>query len=109
MKKILIVLFAAVIAVSANAQEKKNLFKSVYDELFKYGTIYVAGDIKNPRENPKDYFVRTNPDGNLYTPPVVVVQTIMTLIIVMVLVFVRLQGLIMKEKLKNITMGLNLT
>ena len=72
MKKLICVLFAAVIAVSANAQEKKNLFKSVYDELFKYGTIYVAGDIKNPRENPKDYFVRTNPDGNLYTPPVVV-------------------------------------
>ena len=72
MKKLICVLFAAVIAVSANAQEKKSLFKSVYDELFKYGTIYVAGDIKNPRENPKDYFVRTNPDGNLYTPPVVV-------------------------------------
>ena len=72
MKKILLVLFAAVIAVSANAQEKKNLFKSVYDELFKYGTIYVAGDIKNPRENPKDYFgSRSSAD------------------IVMVLVFVR--------------------
>jgi hypothetical protein len=32
----------------------------------------VAGDIDNPKENPKDYFVRTNPDGNLYAPPVVV-------------------------------------
>ena len=74
MKKILFVLFAAVFAVSANAQEKEKgrFFKSIYKELFKYGTFYVAGDIKNPRENPKDYFVRTNPDGNLYTPPVVV-------------------------------------
>ncbi len=72
MKKLILVLFAAVIAVSANAQEKKNLFKSVYDELFKYGTIYIAGDVQNPKEQPKDYFVRTNPSGNIYEPPVVV-------------------------------------
>ena len=70
MKKILALIL--LLTFSFQAQEKKNIFKSVYDELFKYGTIYVAGDIKNPRENPKDYFVRTNPDGNLYTPPVVV-------------------------------------
>ena len=51
MKKILFVLFAAVFAVSANAQEKEKgrFFKSIYNELFKYGTFYVAGDIKNPR------------------------------------------------------------
>ena len=72
MKKLILVLFAAVIAVSANAQEKKNLFKSIYKDLFKYSTIYVAGDIQNPKENPKDYFVRTNPSGNIYEPPVVV-------------------------------------
>ena len=77
MKKILIVLFAAVFAISANAQEKPQkdkgrFFKSIYNELFKYGTFYVAGDIQNPKENPKDYFVRTNPSGNLYEPPVVV-------------------------------------
>ena len=65
-------LFAAVIAVSANAQEKKNLFKSIYKDLFQYSTIYVAGDIQNPKEQPKDYFVRTNPSGNIYEPPVVV-------------------------------------
>ena len=48
MKKILFVLFAAVFAVSANAQEKEKgkFFKSIYKELFKYGTFYVAGDIK---------------------------------------------------------------
>ena len=72
MKKLILVLFAAVFAVSANAQEKKNLFKSIYEDIFKYSTIYVAGDIQNPKEEPKDYFVRTNPSGNIYEPPVVV-------------------------------------
>ena len=72
MKKLILVLFAAVIAVSANAQEKKSLFKSIYEDIFKYSTIYVAGDIQNPKEEPKDYFVRTNPSGNIYEPPVVV-------------------------------------
>jgi len=72
MKQLILVLFAAVIAVSANAQEKKNLFKSIYKDLFQYSTIYIAGDIQNPKEQPKDYFVRTNPSGNIYEPPVVV-------------------------------------
>ena len=72
MKKILAVLFVVAFAVSANAQEKKKLFKSIYDELFKYSTVYVAGDVQNPKEEPKDYFVRTNPSGNIYEPPVVV-------------------------------------
>jgi len=78
MKKILILLCLA-ISFSSFAQvekpkekEKGKFFKSIYNELFKYGTFYIAGDIQNPKENPKDYFVRTNPDGNLYTPPVVV-------------------------------------
>ncbi len=62
----------AVFAVSANAQDKKGLFKSIYEGLFEYSTIYLAGDIQNPKEQPKDYFVRTNPSGNLYEPPVVV-------------------------------------
>jgi len=72
MKQILTVLFAAVFAVSANAQDKKGLFKSIYENLFEYSTIYLAGDIQNPKEQPKDYFVRTNPSGNIYEPPVVV-------------------------------------
>ena len=72
MKQILTVLFAVVFAVSANTQNKKSLFKSIYEDLFKYSTIYVAGDIQNPKEQPKDYFVRTNPSGNIYEPPVVV-------------------------------------
>ena len=72
MKQILTVLFAAVFAVSANAQDKKGLFKSIYENLFEYSTVYLAGDIQNPKEQPKDYFVRTNPSGNIYEPPVVV-------------------------------------
>ena len=72
MKQILTVLFAVVFAVSANAQDKKGLFKSIYEDIFKYSSIYVAGDVQNPKENPKDYFVRTNPSGNIYEPPVVV-------------------------------------
>ena len=68
MKQLILVLFAAVIAVSANAQEKNKLFKDfLYEDIFKYGTIYVAGDIQNSKENAKDYFVRTNPSGNMYT------------------------------------------
>jgi len=50
----------------------KDFFKNIYKDIFKYSTVYVAGNVDNPKENPKDYFVRTNPDGNLYTPPVVV-------------------------------------
>ena len=54
MKQILTVLFAAVFAVSANAQDKKGLFKTIYKDLFEYSTIYLAGDIQNPKEQPKD-------------------------------------------------------
>lgn len=50
----------------------KDFFKKTYKDIFKYSTVYVAGNVDNPKENPKDYFVRTNPDGNLYAPPVVV-------------------------------------
>jgi hypothetical protein len=74
MKQILTIL-AILISFNITAQEEKKkgkFFKSIYNELFKYGTFYVAGNIDNPKEEPKDYFVRTNPDGNLYAPPVVV-------------------------------------
>ncbi len=74
MKQILTIL-VLLISFNINAQEeskKSKFFKGLYEDFLKYGTLYVAGDIQNPRENPKDYFVRTNPDGNLYTPPVVV-------------------------------------
>jgi hypothetical protein len=58
--------------ITVFSQEKKNLFKSIYEDFFKYSTFYIAGDIENPKEEVKDYFVRTNPDGGLYDIPVVV-------------------------------------
>ena len=57
--------------VGGQEKEKGKFFKDVYKELFKYSTIYVAGDMQNPKENVPDYFVRTNPSGGLYDIPVV--------------------------------------
>ena len=62
--------------ISGQEKEKGKFFKDVYKELFKYSTIYVAGDMQNPKENVPDYFVRTNPDGGLYDIPVVVDGTV---------------------------------
>ena len=54
----------------------KNFFKSVYNDVFKYATVYVAGDIGNAYETPyPDYFIRTNPD-NLYAVPQVIDETV---------------------------------
>tara|TARA_R110002020_G_scaffold39483_1_gene117357 strand:+ start:484 stop:663 length:180 start_codon:yes stop_codon:yes gene_type:complete len=59
MKQLLTLLF---MIMSLNAQGQ--FFNDLYKELFKYSTLYVAGDITNSYEEPvKDYFVRTNPDG----------------------------------------------
>ena len=68
MKKIFCALFVVVIAVSANSQEKKKLFKN----FLQYSTIYLSGDINNSKENDPNYFVRTNPNGSLYDVPTVV-------------------------------------
>jgi hypothetical protein len=44
--------------VTAQEKEKGKFFKDVYKELFKYSTIYVAGDMKNSFEEPvKDIFL----------------------------------------------------
>jgi hypothetical protein len=68
MKQLLTLLF---MFMSLNVQGQ--FFKDLYKELFKYSTVYVAGDIKNSYQEPvKDYFVRTDPDGGLYDIPVVV-------------------------------------
>jgi len=72
MKKILLTLCILItFNVSSQEKEKGRFFKSIYDELFKYSTVYVAGDMKNPKENIPNYFVRTNPSGGLYDIPVV--------------------------------------
>ena len=73
MKKLLLLLltFALSFNIVGQEKEKGKFFKDIYKELFKYSTIYVAGDMQNPKENLPDYFVRTNPSGGLYDIPVV--------------------------------------
>ena len=52
--------------------KKDNIFKKVYNDFFKYGTFYVAGNVNNPYQKQSiDYVVRTNPSGSLYDVPVV--------------------------------------
>ena len=72
MKKILAIILLLTLPLSAQEKEKGKFFKSIYEDLFKYSTLYVAGDIKNAKENAPVYFVRTNPNGSLYDVPVVV-------------------------------------
>jgi len=68
MKNILISLLFLFTFNSANAQFLKELYK----DFFKYGTVYAAGNISNSIEEIEPtYFVRTNPNGNLYDIPVV--------------------------------------
>ncbi len=70
MKKILTIL---ILLVSFNLQSQ--LFKNLYEDFLKYGTVYVAGDIKNSIEAKENsYFVRTNPE-NLYDIPEVIDNT----------------------------------
>lgn len=69
MKQITTIILVLGLCWNLNSQNKKD---NIFNKLFKYSTLYVAGNIDNPKENVKDYFVRTNPDGNLYAPPVVV-------------------------------------
>ena len=73
---LIIVLLLSNIAVFAQEKEKKNFFKSVYDDFFKYSTFYVAGDAGNSYETSrKNYFIRTDPD-DLYAIPQVVDETV---------------------------------
>ncbi len=65
-------LFTITLFLFSLTLNSQNIFKDLYKDFLKYGTIYIAGDIDNPKEEVKDYFVRTNPNGNLYSAPVVV-------------------------------------
>ena len=75
--KNLLVLFVILFSTQLQAQEEKlGLFKSIYKDFLKYGTIYGAGDINNSIEAAEPtYFLRTNPDGSLYSIPDVVDNT----------------------------------
>jgi hypothetical protein len=70
MKKI--ILLALLFSLNINAQ----VFEKVYDKIFQYATVYVAGDMREAYETQyPDYFIRTNPD-DLYDIPDVVDETI---------------------------------
>ena len=59
-----------------SALGKDKFFKSIYKDFLKYGTVYGAGEISNSVEAAEPtYFLRTNPDGSLYSIPDVVNNT----------------------------------
>ena len=59
-----------------SALGKDKFFKSLYKDFLKYGTVYGAGEISNSVEAAEPtYFLRTNPDGSLYSIPDVVNNT----------------------------------
>lgn len=65
-------LFTLIIILISFNLNSQNIFKDLYKDFLKYGTIYIAGDIDNPKEEKKDYFVRTPEDGSLYSIPEVI-------------------------------------
>jgi|TARA_B110000259_G_scaffold20268_1_gene21156 hypothetical protein len=79
--RILVLIVALLITNPVLAQEpaalgKAKLFKGLYEDFLKYGTIYGAGDISNSIEaKEQTFFVRTNQDGSLYSIPDVVDNT----------------------------------
>tara|TARA_B100001769_G_scaffold266911_1_gene253685 strand:+ start:1424 stop:2647 length:1224 start_codon:yes stop_codon:yes gene_type:complete len=79
MKKYLVLLVCIFMTQTLSAQEqeeKGKFFKSLYEDLLKYSTIYGAGDISNSVEaRQQTYFVRTAEDGSLYSIPDVVDNT----------------------------------
>ena len=71
MKKLLILL-AFLLTNSVNAQ----IFKELYNDFLKYGTIYGAGDVSNSvEERQSTFFVRTGDGDGLYDIPIVVDNT----------------------------------
>ena len=71
MKKLITILLI-LLTTNSNGQA----LKKFYDKVFKYSTIYVAGDVKEAYETQyPDYFIRTNPD-DLYAVPDVVDETV---------------------------------
>ncbi len=80
MKKLImiVILLLSINNVYSQQQDKvkKNIFKEFYNDFLKYGTIYAAGDIRNPYENSrKDFFVERPADGDLYAVPRVIEVT----------------------------------
>ena len=101
MKHLISILIGLVMLTSTNASaQTDSFFSNLYKDFLKYGTLYGAGDINNSIEAAEPtYFLRTNPDGSLYSIPEVVDNT-------PVYPFENLQDLIMKENLKTFMMVL---
>ena len=70
---ILMIIPAGVNAQDEKKKDKKPIFKTFYDNFFKYATVYGAGDYRAPYESSdKKYLIRT-PDGQgIYDVPEVV-------------------------------------
>ena len=81
MKKLLLLVVLLLFTSPSFGQEpaalgKDKFFKSIYKDFLKYGTVYGAGEISNSVEAAEPtYFLRTNPDGSLYSIPDVVNNT----------------------------------
>jgi len=75
--KQLLLLITLIYSINVTAQEpKKGLFKTLYEDFLKYGTIYGAGDVSNSIEAKENvFFVRTPPGASLYDIPVLVDDT----------------------------------
>jgi hypothetical protein len=72
LKKLLFIIVFLFTVTSVQGQ----FFKEVYKDFLKYGTVYAAGDISNSIEAAEPtYFLRTNPDGSIYSIPDVVDNT----------------------------------
>jgi hypothetical protein len=78
MRYLLGMLIALVMLIPTNVSAQNDTFlKKVYKDFLKYGTVYGAGEIRNSIEAPNPtYFVRTNDNGNIYSIPVVVDNTV---------------------------------
>ncbi len=68
----LILLLCSFVTFGQEEKKKKNIFKSIYEQIFKYGTIYVAGDINNAQVEQESFFVRPPEGGSLYDVPEVI-------------------------------------
>ena len=77
MKYLFSILIALVMLMPTNVNaQNDSFFSKVYQDFLKYGTVYGAGEIRNSVvAGSPTYFVRTNPDGSLYSIPDVVDNT----------------------------------
>jgi len=82
MKKLLLLVFTLLLIIPSFSQEEekdsffKKTTKEFYKDFLKYGTVYGAGSISNSIEAAEPtYFLRTNPDGSIYSIPDVVDNT----------------------------------